>query len=92
MSGFQCPDCGKTYDIFGKGGARQKAEELNVPFLGGLPIDITLRTAGDEGKLADVIQSNDASRAPFDAICKAVVRELATRAANQPTKVSLPTL
>lgn len=92
MSGFQCPDCGKTYDIFGKGGARQKAEELNVPFLGGLPIDITLRTAGDEGKLAEVIQSHDASRAPFDAICKAVVRELAMRAANQPTKVSLPTL
>ena len=92
MSGFQCPDSGKTYDIFGKGGARKKAEELNVPFLGGLPIDITLRIAGDEGKLADVIQSNDASRAPFDAICKAVVRELAMRADNQPTKVSLPTL
>ena len=92
MSGFQCPDCGKTFDIFGKGGAREKAEELQIPFLGGLPIDITLRTAGDEGKLADVIQSNEASRAPFDAICKAAVRELAGRAANQPPKVSLPTL
>ncbi len=51
MSGFKCPDCGKTYDIFGRGGARAKAEELGVPFLGGLPIDITLRTAGDEGKI-----------------------------------------
>jgi len=92
MSGFQCPDCGKTYDIFGKGGARQKSEELNVPFLGGLPIDIKLRTAGDEGRLAEVIESNDASRAPFDAISKAVVRELAMRAASQPPKISLPTL
>ena len=92
MSGFQCPDCGKTFDIFGKGGARQKAEELKIPFLGGLPIDVTLRTAGDEGKLADVIESSDASRAPFDAICKSMVRELAMRAANQPTKVSLPKL
>ncbi len=92
MSGFQCPDCGKTYDIFGKGGARKKAEELSVPFLGGLPIDVTLRTAGDEGKLAEVIETNDTSRAPLDAITKAVVRELAIRAANQPPKVSLPTL
>ena len=48
MSGFLCPDCGKTYDIFGRGGARSKSEEKQVPFLGCLPIDITLRTAGDE--------------------------------------------
>ncbi|MGI9469893.1 MAG: Mrp/NBP35 family ATP-binding protein [Rubripirellula sp.] len=92
MSGFQCPDCGKTYDIFGKGGARAKAEELRIPFLGGLPIDITLRTAGDEGKLAEVIESDDAARAPLEAVTKAVVRELATQAANRKTKVSLPTL
>src|SRR5438094_773187 len=37
MSGFICPACGKRYDIFGSGGARQKAEELNVPFLGEVP-------------------------------------------------------
>ena len=92
MSGFQCPDCGKTYDIFGKGGARDKAEELQVPFLGGLPIDITVRTAGDEGRLANVIESDETARAPFDAVTKAIVRELATQAANRKTKVSLPTL
>ncbi len=45
MSGFTCPDCGKTYDIFGSGGTRDKAEELGVPFLGTLPIDVTLRIA-----------------------------------------------
>ena len=43
MSGFICPDCGKRYDIFGSGGARRKAEELNVPFLGEVPINMQIR-------------------------------------------------
>ncbi|MFK8111265.1 MAG: Mrp/NBP35 family ATP-binding protein [Rubripirellula sp.] len=92
MSGFLCPDCGKTYDIFGRGGARAKAEETGVPFLGGMPIDIKLRTAGDEGRLADVIENDEAARAPLDAVTKALVRSLASKAAASPPKVSLPTL
>ena len=92
MSGFLCPDCGKTYDIFGRGGARAKADEMGVPFLGGMPIDITLRTAGDEGRLAEVIETNETTRAPLEAVAKAMVRNLASRAAASPPKVSLPTL
>ncbi len=92
MSGFLCPDNGKTYDIFGRGGAREKAEQMDVAFLGGLPIDITLRVAGDEGRLADVITENDLSRAPLDAIAKAMVRNLAAQTAATPAKPSLPTL
>ncbi len=92
MSGFVCPDCGKTYDIFGHGGARSKAEELNVPFLGELPIDITLRTAGDEGRLADTIDSDERARAPLEAVTRQLVRTLAARTAADPPKPSLPTL
>ncbi|TWU58465.1 antiporter inner membrane protein [Rubripirellula tenax] len=92
MSGFLCPDCGKTYDIFGRGGARDKAEELGVAYLGGLPIDIELRKAGDEGRLAEVIDTDERARAPFDAVAKAVVRNLAAKAAAAPPKASLPTL
>lgn len=92
MSGFMCPDCGKTYDIFGSGGAREKAEELQVPFLGSLPIDITLRTAGDQGQLAQVIAENDRARAPFDQIAKSLVSSFAAKAAASPPKPALPTL
>lgn len=92
MSGFMCPDCGKTYDIFGRGGAREKAEQLAVPFLGELPIDITLRTAGDEGRLAEVIDRDERARAPFDTVAKAVVRQLAFQAASHPPIASLPVL
>ncbi|MDA8745744.1 Mrp/NBP35 family ATP-binding protein [Rubripirellula amarantea] len=92
MSGFLCPDNGKTYDIFGRGGARAKAEELDVPFLGGLPIDIGLRIAGDEGRLAEVMANDEQARAPMDKIARAVVRNLASKAAAAPAKPSLPTL
>ena len=92
MSGFLCPDCGKTYDIFGRGGARSKSEEKQVPFLGCLPIDITLRTAGDEGKLAEVISSDERARAPLEAVAKAMVREIASQATQKPNQGALPVL
>ena len=50
MSGFVCPDCQKRYDIFGSGGAGQKAAELEVPFLGEVPINMQIRVCGDAGR------------------------------------------
>lgn len=92
MSGFTCPDCGKTYDIFGRGGARDAAEEVGVPFLGALPINIDLRVAGDEGRLQDELEANATARQPIDALTKSIVRSLAARSAQSPPKPSLPTL
>ncbi|MEL7337043.1 MAG: Mrp/NBP35 family ATP-binding protein, partial [Planctomycetota bacterium] len=92
MNGFLCPDNGKTYDIFGRGGARKKAEELDVPFLGGLPINMDLRIAGDEGQLGAVISDDAAARAPIDQIARALVRSLSKRSAAAPKTASLPVL
>jgi ATP-binding protein involved in chromosome partitioning len=50
MSGMLCPHCGTEIDIFGKGGGKKIAEELSVPFLGAIPIDIEMRKAGDDGR------------------------------------------
>ena len=91
MSGFVCPDCHKQYDIFGAGGARERAEELQVPFLGGLPINIRLREAGDEGKLAEALE-NDGDRAPIESIVRNLVSYLAQRASSSKPSVQLPTL
>lgn len=49
MSYFKAPDTGKIYYIFGKGGGRRIAEEMNVPFLGEIPIDPRMATTCDEG-------------------------------------------
>ena len=49
MSYFQCPECGTRSDIFGHGGARREAERLKVPFLGEIPLHMSIRSASDAG-------------------------------------------
>jgi ATP-binding protein involved in chromosome partitioning len=49
MSYFQCPQCGARSDIFGHGGARLEAERLKVPFLGEIPLHMSIRTTSDAG-------------------------------------------
>ena len=50
MSYFECPD-GTRHYIFGRGAAREIAEEFNIPYLGEIPIDPRIREANDQGKV-----------------------------------------
>jgi len=50
MSYFACPECGHHANIFSHAGAKQKAEEMNVPFLGEIPLEETTRYCSDQGK------------------------------------------
>jgi len=82
MSGFVCPDCDRRYEIFGSGGARQKAEELGVPFLGEVPINPSIRSLGDEGKAASVY--DDRVIAPYlNRICYQLVKNMADSHASE---------
>jgi ATP-binding protein involved in chromosome partitioning len=49
MSGFVCPKCGAEFDILGTGGGQRISRELNVPFLGKIPIDQKLCEDSDRG-------------------------------------------
>lgn len=49
MSYFLCPSCGDRSDIFGHGGARDTATELNVDFLGEVPLHMQIRETSDAG-------------------------------------------
>ena len=49
MSGFTCPHCGKTTNLFKAGGGKESAKELSVPFLGKIPIDPSIVDTADEG-------------------------------------------
>jgi ATP-binding protein involved in chromosome partitioning len=91
MSGFICPDCGKRYDIFGSGGARRRAEELNVPFLGEVPLNMQIRVHGDAGTTDD--NFSDKIVGPYlTKLVTALVRNLTQSAAVKPPLLQLPTL
>ena len=49
MSGFDCPHCGETVDIFGSGGGEKTAAAFNIPFLGKIPFDPKVVSCGDSG-------------------------------------------
>ncbi len=49
MSYFLCPSCGERSDIFGHGGAQKEAARLGVPFLGEVPLHMTIREKSDSG-------------------------------------------
>lgn len=51
MSYFECPDTGKRYDIFGPSHAEDVAKQINVPFLGRLPIDPQIAQLCDAGQV-----------------------------------------
>ncbi len=57
MSGFVCPSCGITHDIFKSGGGETTAATSHIPFLGRLPIDPRIVTAGDLGQAMDSLTS-----------------------------------
>ncbi len=50
MSYFVCPHCNERTEIFNHGGGKKASKKFNVPFLGEIPLDITVRVGGDEGK------------------------------------------
>jgi ATP-binding protein involved in chromosome partitioning len=74
MSTFICPKCGERSDIFGHGGARREAERLGVPFLGEVPLDMTIRETSDAGLPVVATQPDGPHAAAYRAIA-AKVRE-----------------
>jgi ATP-binding protein involved in chromosome partitioning len=78
---FDTPGDERVY-IFGRGGARRKAEEMGVPFLGEVPLNIFLRETGDEGKIAQALATGSPAR-PY---LLGVVEQLAAQISIQNIK------
>jgi ATP-binding protein involved in chromosome partitioning len=72
MSGFRCPDCGGEHAIFGEGGGAALADEAEMPFLGEVPLDPSIREGGDDGRPM-VLRDGDTAEA---------LREFANTTAN----------
>lgn len=72
-------DDGKVYDIFGRGGAEHMAQRLNLPFLGGVPITMSLRQnldRGDPSALFEDAEGEPGEKSPQRALQRSLDRLL----------------
>lgn len=78
-----------TGDIFGRGGAKAKAGEMGVPFLGEIPSNADVRIRGDEGKISALVAEEGPAQAAILNITTNVAMEIAKEIVQNPT---MPTL
>jgi ATP-binding protein involved in chromosome partitioning len=83
MSYFSCPECGARSNIFGHGGARQEAQRLGVPFLGEVPLHMSIREKSDAG-LPVVATDPDSPHAKAYRDIAAKLRDQLRGAADRP--------
>ncbi|CAD6491845.1 MAG: Iron-sulfur cluster carrier protein [Candidatus Argoarchaeum ethanivorans] len=67
MSGFKCPKCGETIDLFKTGGGERAAIDMGVPFLGRIPIEVNIVLSGDSG-IPFVLEHESEAAQSFGAI------------------------
>ena len=82
-------DDGKTYDIFGRGGAELMAQAMNVPFLGAVPINMALRANSDAGTPLANWDTGDELAGQLDGVCRNLASQVSIAAMSgqlvQPT-------
>lgn len=77
MSYFIAPDTGNRYDIFGTGGAEKAAADLAIPFLGLVPLVISIRESSDAGTPPVVAAPTGPEAAAYRAIAQRLIATLA---------------
>jgi ATP-binding protein involved in chromosome partitioning len=77
MSGYTCPHCGETEEIFGSGGGDALAGEMEIPLLGKVPLDPAVRTAGDEGRPTVISAPDSAASRALRAVAETLAESLA---------------
>jgi len=77
MSYFIAPDTGRRYDIFGHGGARAEAERIGAPFLGEVPLTMSIREASDAGRPVVAVDPDGEQAKAYLAIAERVQAAMA---------------
>lgn len=84
MATFMCPHCGQTSHIFGHGGAREEAARLGVPFLGEVPLNMTIRELSDAGRPVTATDPDGPHATIYKAMAQQVWASLSGGAAARP--------
>ena len=81
MSWFECPHCGKPTAIFGTGGGKRLADELELPLLGEIPLYPRIHEGGDRGTPIVVAEPDAAAARALRALAERVTAALGAPAA-----------
>ncbi len=76
MSGYSCAHCGEVVEIFGKGGGEALAKDMELPFLGAVPLDPQVREGGDAGVPAVVGTPDSPAARALKGVAQAVRKTL----------------
>jgi ATP-binding protein involved in chromosome partitioning len=82
MTAFVCPHCGELTEIFGRGGGERFAAEHGLDYLGGVPLDVTVRQGGDVGVPAVAQREPGPAARALTSIAGAVAARMSVRAAQ----------
>jgi len=80
MSFYECTNCHHLADIFGNGGGEQVAHQLDIPFLGRLPLYQPIRVGSDRGIPIVIAEPESAGSQAFMSLAEAVMSQLAVNA------------
>jgi ATP-binding protein involved in chromosome partitioning len=82
MSAFVCPHCGEATEIFGRGGGERFATRHGIEFLGGIPLDMTVRQGGDVGIPAVAQREPGPAARALEALARTVAARMSVKAAS----------
>src|SRR5450759_3255217 len=90
MSYLICPHCEERIDVFSTGGGARTADQMNVHFLGSLPLDPQIRIGGDSGKPVTLREATDPQAAGFIQLAKSMLERVEeTSAAAKPPAMTI---
>jgi ATP-binding protein involved in chromosome partitioning len=76
MSGFICPCCGNSFDLFGKGGGADLAGAMETVLLGQVPLEVAVREGGDRGDPIVLSSPDSPAGRALREVADSVLREL----------------
>src|SRR5687767_4761932 len=82
MTAFACPHCGELTEIFGRGGGERFAAKHGLEYLGGVPLDITVRQGGDVGVPAVAQREPGPAARALTGVAQTVAARMSVRAAT----------
>ncbi len=89
MSGFLCPHCGESTEIFGNGGGERFAQRNELEYFGGIPLDVKVRQGGDAGIPAVAQREPGAAADVMRHLARTVAARMSVRAAQQAPAITI---